>query len=224
VFPNLPDYLPVIAAAGGVVFVLAILLRSYREAMDAIPQGETLDARDLKETGLSLEIAQVLREECGEPAIFEGAKKRTGLAVLPDGGSAGATLKRLRERLAGRAVAFMADDNIAAGVPATIVVLDARDSLEALPFMATRNADAIAARVRAWRASTPVEIAGCADDWVELWIPEPQKDDAICREAAAWSPAAANECGGVEGLKARIHREGLLYLWWEAESKAIPRK
>ncbi|MCE9581593.1 MAG: DUF4253 domain-containing protein, partial [Planctomycetes bacterium] len=191
---------------------------------DAMPQGETLDPRDLKETGLSLEVAQVLREECGEPAVFEGARRKTGLAVLPDVGAAAATLKRLRERLAGKAVAFTPDDNIAAGVPASIVVIDARESLDALAFMGTRNADTIASRIRTWRASTPVEIAGCGDDWVELWFPAPIKDEAIYREAAAWSPAAAAESGGVEGMKGRVDREGLMYLWWEVESKLIPRR
>lgn len=221
---NLPDSVTLIAAAGGLVFVLAILLRSYREALDAMPQGETLDPRDLKESGLSLEVVQILRAECGEPVVFEGARKRTGLAVQPDGAAAAATLLRLRDRLAGRAIAFTPDDNIAAGVPASIVVIDARDSLDVLAFMGSRNADAITSRVRSWRASTPVEIAGCGDDWVELWFREPPKDEGIYREAAAWSPAAATESGGAEGIKGRVERERLMYLWWEVESKAIPRK
>lgn len=221
---NLPDFIPIIAAAGGVVFLLAILLRSYREAMDAMPSGETLDPRDLKETGLSLEVVQALREECGEPAVFEGTRKRTGLAVLPDGAVAYATLARLRVRLAGKAVAFMVEDNIAAGVPACIVAIDETDSLSALRFMGTRNGESIADRIRAWRASTPVEIAGAGDDWVEVWFPQPPADDAIFREAAAWAPTAAMESGGPDGFRARVQREGLMYLWWEVESKAIQRK
>jgi hypothetical protein len=221
---NLPDFIPVIGAAGGLVFLLAILLRSYREGMDAMPHGETLDPRDIKETGLSRENLAALREECGEPSVFEGTRKRTGLAVMPDGGAAYATLARLRERLAGQASAFMVEDNIAAGVPACIVAIDAKDSVEALRFMGTRNGDAIAGRVRAWRASTPVEIAGCGDDWVEFWFPKPPADDAIYREAASWAPTAAAESGGAEGFQGRVAREGLMYLWWEVESKVIQRK
>jgi hypothetical protein len=222
--PNLPDFLPIIAAAGGLVFLLAILLRSHREAMDSVPSGETLDPRDIRETGLSMDDMQALREECGEPAVFEGTRKRTGLAVMPDGATAYATLARLRERFAGRATPVMVEDNIAAGVPACIVTIDAKDSLDALRFMGTRNGDAIAARVRTWRASTPVEIAGCGDDWVELWFPRPPADDAIFREAAEWAPTAAAESGGAEGFRGRVQREGLMYLWWEVESKAIQRK
>ena len=90
---NLPEFVPLIAVAGGLVFVLAILLRSYREAMDSLPAGETLDPRDLKKTGLSMDDVKTLREECGEPAVFEGTRKRTGLAVLPDGAAAYATLE-----------------------------------------------------------------------------------------------------------------------------------
>ena len=221
---NLPDFIPIIAAAGGLVFLLAILLRSYREGMDAMPSGESLDPRDIKETGLSMPDMQALREESGEPSVFEGTRKRTGLAVMPDGASAYATLSRLRERLAGRAAVFMVEDNIAAGVPACIVAIDAKDSLEALRFMGTRNGDVISSRVRAWRASTPVEIAGCGDDWVELWFPKPPADDAIFREAAEWAPTAATESGGVDGFRGRVAREGLMYLWWEVESKAIQRK
>ncbi|MEK7468121.1 MAG: DUF4253 domain-containing protein [Planctomycetota bacterium] len=221
---NLPDFLPIIAAAGGLVFLLALLLRSYREGMDAIPAGETLDPLDIKETGLSREDMQALRDEGGEPSVFEGTRKRTGLAIMPDGATAYATLARLRERLAGRAAAFMVEDNIAAGVPACIVAIDAKDSIEALRFMGTRNGDVISGRVRAWRSSTPVEIAGCGDDWVELWFPSPPADDAIFREAAEWAPTAATESGGAEGFRGRVKREGLMYLWWEVESKAIQRK
>ncbi|KAF0242256.1 MAG: hypothetical protein FD180_4018, partial [Planctomycetota bacterium] len=110
--PNLPDFIPIIAAAGGLVFLLAILLRSQREAMDSVPSGESLDPRDIKDAGLSMADLQALREECGEPAVFEGTRKRTGLAVMPDGATAYATLARLRARLAGRATAFMVEDNI----------------------------------------------------------------------------------------------------------------
>lgn len=221
---TMPDFVPLIAVAGGLVFVLALLLRSYREGMDSLPAGETLDPRDLKETGLPPEVVQALRDEGGEPAVFEGTRKRTGLAVLPDGAVAYATLARLREKLAGRAVAFMVEDNIAAGVPACIVALDERDSVAALKFMGTRNGEAIAERVRSWRASTPVEIAGCGDDWVEFWFPRLPEDDAIFRDAAAWAPTAASESGGPEGFRERARREGLMYLWWEVESKAIQRK
>lgn len=220
---NLPEFVPIIALAGGVVFLLAILLRSYREAMDSMPAGESLDPRDLKETGLSAATLQALRDEAGEPAVFEGTRKRTGLAILPDGGAAYAILARLRERLAGGAIAFMVEDNIAAGVPACIVVLDSRDSLEALRFMGTRNGEEIARRIAAWRETAPLEVAGCGDDWVEVWFREAPKDDAIFREAAAWAPTAAAESGGAEGLRARVEREKLMYLWWEVESKAIPR-
>jgi hypothetical protein len=212
--PQFREYGVVILVAGAAVFLLALLLRSVRESLDALPHGESLDPRDLAETGLTPEIATLLREEGGEPGIFEGTQKRTGLAVLPDGGVAYALWKRLRDRLEGRATAFLPDDNLAGGVPATVVVIAARESLSALEFMGTERGREIEERVRAWRRTTPMELAGCGENWVELWLPEPGKDPSIFADAAAFCPAAAAVCGGAAGLRERADRDGLLYLFW----------
>lgn len=208
------DYGLIILVAGAAVFLLALLLRSVRESLDALPQGDSLDPKDISETGLSAAVAAVLREEGGEAGVFEGTRGRTGLAILPDGGEAYALWKRLRDRLQGTATVFLPDDNLAGGVPATIVAISARDSLAALDFMGTERGREIEDRVRKWRARTPMELAGCGDSWIELWLPQPPAEIDLYEEAAAWCPGAAAACNGATGLRDRAVNDGLLYLFW----------
>ena len=222
--PSLQPFLPIVLFAGAAVFLLAILLRSVREGMDTLPKGDTLDDEDLKATGLGEGVPAILREEVGEPAIFEGTGGRTGLAVFPDGAHVYPCLARVRDRLAGRAIAFMPDDNTAGGVPATIVVLNERDSLDALDFMGTLGRKDLVPRLRAWRSRFPLEVAGCGEDWVEIWFRKPPEDEGFYAEAAALAPAAAAESGGAGGFRTRVEREGLLYLFWEEEEAAAARR
>ncbi|MBI2921872.1 MAG: DUF4253 domain-containing protein [Planctomycetes bacterium] len=222
---NLNDFLLLFAVGAGAVLLLAVLLRSVREGMDSLPHGETLDPGDLKETGLDEGILKILREESGEPAIFEGTKKRTGLAVLPDGASAHAALARLRERLKGRATAFLCEDKVAAGVPACIVVLAGADPWQPLGFMGTRQGAEVAERLREWRGRHAFELTGCGDDWVELWFPAPVEDEAFFRDVWNFCPrAAADSEGGAKALMEKVRKEGLMYLWWESESERAERR
>lgn len=214
---------PVIAVACGAVLLLAFLMRSVRDGLDRLPEGESLDPQDVKEAGFDAEVAKILREEAGEPAVFEGARKRTGLAVLPDGANAEATRDRLEERLEGRAVVFRTEELPGAGEPSCIVALDSREPLDALAFMGTRNGEEIRRRLTAWRGAHPFSLLGCGNDWVCVRFEKPPQDAAFYTEVAAFCPAPSEHGGGLEEWSAKIRAGGPMHLWWDRPTERMER-
>jgi hypothetical protein len=76
------------------------------------------------------------------------------------------------------------------------------------------NSDVIE-RLKEWEKSSPFDIIGADNDWVEIEFKTLPKDlRAFAEEVYDFSPDAVDQ-GSVCGLIAEIQRTKRLFLWWD---------
>jgi hypothetical protein len=204
----------------------ALLLVGGAETIKLSPQAEEL-AKSIK---FDRQVLIMAKEESGESIHrLIGYDEKDyqiiadGIAVTVPEDRTDIVLASLRKKLSPlKYMAFVVEVN--AGIKTDrIGILKGTDQYDILRVMHTdgddydiSNSDVIE-RLKEWEKSSPFDIIGADNDWVEIEFKTLPKDlRAFAEEVYDFCPDTVDQGpGSVGGLIAEIQRTKRLFLWWE---------